>query len=94
MAEFEFDNEAHIVIGSSVYQRTDLTDEMRAAISHINHTDQELATAEHNIRVMRLGRDQMVAQLVEKVGDLTPVAVVPDEPPAPPAPPAPEKADA
>lgn len=87
MAEFEFDAEKHIVIAQKVYERETLPDQVRTVISHINHADQELATKEHNLRVYRLGRDQIVQELLGKIEELelAPIAVVPDAPAEEPA---------
>lgn len=78
---FEFDNDKHIVIAQKVYERDALGDDIRAVISHINHSDQEIATAEANVRVFKLGRDEMVKQLITKLetDKVTPVALVPDK---------------
>ncbi|MGA0021077.1 DUF6447 family protein [Vulcanococcus sp.] len=77
---FQFDNEKHIVIAQKVYEREALGDDIRAVISHINHSDQEIATAEANVRVFKLGRDEMVKQLITKLEEdkVAPVALVPD----------------
>jgi len=87
MAEFEFDAEKHIVIAQKVYDRETLPDVVRTVISHINHADQELATQEHNLRVFRMGRDQIVQELLSKIEELEldPIAVVPDAPAPEPA---------
>lgn len=77
---FEFDNERHIVIAQKVYEREHLGEQVRAVISHINHADQEIATAEANVRVYKLGRDRMVQELIERLEaeQVAPVALVPD----------------
>lgn len=86
MADFQFDAEKHIVIASKVYDRESLPEQVRTVITHINHADQELATQEHNTRVFRMGRDQIVKELIGKIDELelTPIAVMPDQ--AEPAP--------
>lgn len=82
MAEFSFDSEKHIIIAGKVYLREEMSDEIKAAISHINFSDQELATMEQNLRVYRVGRDAMVQTLLNRLEDeqLAVVAVVPDTP--------------
>lgn len=93
MAEFSFDSEKHIIIAGKVYERDEMSDEIKAAISHINFSDQELATMEQNLRVYRVGRDAMVSTLLERLEteNLAVVAVVPDAPtPEEAQPPAPE----
>ena len=95
MAEFSFDSEKHIIIAGKVYERDEMSDEIKAAISHINFSDQELATMEQNLRVYRVGRDAMVSTLLERLEteNLAVVAVVPDPPtPEEAQPPAPEAA--
>lgn len=77
---FQFDPDSHIVIAQKVYDREDLGDEFKNAISHINYADQELASMEANLRVYRTGRDQMVKLLVDRLEtDGAPViALIPD----------------
>ena len=91
--EFKFDPEQHIVIAGKVYERESMGDELKAGISHINFSDQELATMEQNVRVYRLGRDAMVQQLIERIDSLEikVIAEVPDNP-EDAQPPAPEPA--
>lgn len=81
---FEFDQERHIVVAQKVYEREALSDEVRNAISHINHADQQLATMDANLRIFKVGRDGMVQMLVERLDQdgSQPVAVVPDQEPA------------
>lgn len=94
--EFIFDNEKHIIIAGKVYARESMGDELKAAISHINFSDQELATMEQNLRVYRVGRDAMVQTLVDRIesDEITVIATVPDNPEdaQPPAPEASAKA--
>lgn len=80
MAEFEFNSEKHIVIANKIYMRDDMTDEIKAAISHVNFADQELATQEQNLRIYRYGRDALVRTLIERIEaeKLAVVAVLPD----------------
>ena len=85
MAEtFTFDPEQHIAIAGKVYERESMSEELKAGISHINFADQELATQEQNMRIYRIGRDEMVKALIERIegSDLEPVAVA-DEPDKP-----------
>ena len=85
MAEtFTFDPEQHIAIAGKVYERESMSEELKAGISHINFADQELATQEQNMRIYRIGRDEMVKSLIERIegSDLKPVAVA-DEPDKP-----------
>ena len=86
MAEFEFDSEKHIVIANKIYMREEMTDEIRAAISHVNFADQELATQEQNLRIYRYGRDALVRTLIERIEaeKLAVVAVLPDPESEPP----------
>ena len=88
--EFTFDSEKHIIIAGKVYDRNSMGDELKAAISHINFSDQELATMEQNLRVYRVGRDAMVQTLIERIetDEIEVVATVPDTPEEvqPPAP--------
>ena len=94
--EFKFDNEKHIIIAGNVYERESMGDELKAAISHINYSDQELAGMEQNLRVYRLGRDAMVQTLIDRIksDEITVIATVPDNPEEaqPPAPEASPKA--
>ena len=68
--EFKFDPEKHIAIAGKVYEREGMTDELKAGISHINYADQELASQEQNLRIYRIGRDQMVTALIERLDEL------------------------
>lgn len=86
MAEFEFNSEKHIVIANKIYMREDMSDEIKAAISHVNFADQELATKEQNLRIYRYGRDALVRTLIERIDaeKLAVVAVLPDPEAEPP----------
>ena len=79
MPEFTFDPDKHIAVDNRVYERDSLSPEHSRAVSLINHTDQEIATATANLDVMKLGRERMVALLVEAMAELEPVAELKQE---------------
>lgn len=71
---FQVDRDKHLVIDRSVFDREQFTEEQRGAIGAINYTDQRLASLNQDLKIMQLGRDQMVRGLIDEIKDLTPVA--------------------
>ena len=73
----EIDPEKHIVINGKVYERTAFTSEQVQAISLVNFADQQIASAQQNLHISKLGRDAMVKTLLEEIETVPSVGVVP-----------------
>ena len=73
------DPEKHIVINGKIYERGAFSQEQVQAISLVNFADQQLATAQQNLTIAKLGRDTLVTQLLEKI-DSVPFVGVTEEP--------------
>ena len=70
MSEFVYDKDEHIVINRKVYKRSDFKEEQVQAISVVNFADQQLASKAQELQILQLGRDQLVAQLIESLKEL------------------------
>lgn len=73
------DPEKHIVINGRIYEREAFTQEQVQAISLVNFADQQLATAQQNLTIAKLGRDTLVQQLLGQIEDV-PFVGVTEEP--------------
>ena len=73
------DPEVHIVINGKIYERESFTPEQVQAISLVNFADQQLATAQQNLTISKLGRDTLVQQLLGQIEEV-PFVGVTEEP--------------
>ena len=77
MSDFVYDPAKHIVIENKAYDKETLPDEVKQAIRLVNISDDRLAQMTHDVNVYKIGRDNMVAQLIEKLGDVEHLAEIP-----------------
>lgn len=73
-----FDPEKHIAINQRIYEREAFSQEQVQAISQVNFADQQLANAQQNLIISKLGRDKLVENLIEAI-DQVPFVGVTDE---------------
>jgi hypothetical protein len=73
------DPEVHIVINGKIYERETFTSEQVQAISLVNFADQQLATAQQNLTISKLGRDALVEKLLGQIEEV-PFVGVTEEP--------------
>lgn len=73
-----FDPEKHIAINQRIYEREAFSQEQVQAISQVNFADQQLANAQQNLIISKLGRDKLVETLIEMI-DQVPFVGVTDE---------------
>ena len=73
------DPEVHIVINGKIYEREAFTQEQVQTISLVNFADQQLATAQQNLTISKLGRDSLVQRLLGEI-EQVPFVGVTEEP--------------
>lgn len=73
------DPDVHIVINGRIYERETFTTEQVQAISLVNFADQQLATAQQNLTISKLGRDGLVQKLLAEIEEV-PFVGVTEEP--------------
>lgn len=74
-----YDAEKHIVINGKVYEREAFSQEQIQAISMVNFADQQLATAQQNLTISKLGRDALVEQLLKTIAEVPFVGVTEEQ---------------
>ena len=77
MSDFVYDPAKHIVIENKAYEKETLPDEIKQAIRLVNISDERLAQLTHDLNVYKIGRDNMVSQLIEKLGSVEALAELP-----------------
>ena len=73
------DPDVHIVINGRIYERETFTTEQVQAISLVNFADQQLATAQQNLTISKMGRDSLVQRLLGEI-EQVPFVGVTEEP--------------
>ena len=73
------DPEVHIVINGKIYEREAFTQEQVQTISLVNFADQQLATAQQNLTISKMGRDSLVQRLLGEI-EQVPFVGVTEEP--------------
>lgn len=66
----DYDPEKHITINGKVYERDAFSQEQVQQISTVNFADQQIMNASQLLNIQKLGRDQLVKELLTSIEEV------------------------